>query len=248
MQHIYGVNPVLEMLKCGNGLIHKIIISRGRSGGPLEKILQLAADRGIPVEISERKSLDSLCRTKAHQGVLCLCEEYSYDSLDHVIKNRHPAFQDNLVLILDSITDPQNLGSLIRTACCSGANGVVIQQDRAARVTSAVMKASAGAARHVPVARVVNLSGALDTLKSEGFWIYGAEAHSGNDFQTLNYSGHVGLVMGSEGKGLRPLIRQKCDFLVSIPLYGQIDSLNVSAAAAVMLYEVLHSRRRVKTE
>lgn len=248
MQQVYGVNPVLEMLKSSNGLIHKVIIARGRSGGALEKILRLAEERRISVEISERSFLDSLCRTKAHQGVLCLCEEYSYGSLDHVIKNRHPAFQDNLILILDSITDPQNLGSLIRIACCSGANGVVIQQDRAAGVTSAVMKASAGAARHVPVARVVNLSAALDTLKSEGFWIYGAEVHSGKDFHSLDYRGHVGLVMGSEGKGLRPLIRQKCDFLVSVPLYGQVDSLNVSAAAAVVLYEVLQSRRRVKTE
>jgi 23S rRNA (guanosine2251-2'-O)-methyltransferase len=176
---------------------------------------------------------------------LGLCETFDYSSVDDIIANRRDDFKKNLILILDSITDPQNLGSLIRTAHCCGANGVIIPENRSASVTASVMKASAGAAHHIPVAVVVNLSNTLLYLKEKGFWIYGTDPVSGKYVSTLDYEGHIGLVMGSEGKGMRPLIKKKCDFLLSIPIMGKIDSLNVSVAAGIILYEILRAWGKV---
>ncbi|MEA2014878.1 MAG: 23S rRNA (guanosine(2251)-2'-O)-methyltransferase RlmB, partial [Thermodesulfobacteriota bacterium] len=149
-------------------------------------------------------------------------------------------------LILDGITDPQNLGSLIRTALCFGVDGLVIPENRAASVTPAVIKASAGAALHLPIAMVVNISRTIDKLKKEGFWIYGADASSGENLHNLDYSNHAGLVMGSEGKGIRSLVRKKCDFLISIPITDPIDSLNVSIAGGIILYEMNLNRNTLR--
>jgi 23S rRNA (guanosine2251-2'-O)-methyltransferase len=165
--------------------------------------------------------------------------------VDDIITNRHPDFKYNLILILDGITDPQNLGTLIRTAHCCGANGVIIPENRSASVTGTVIKASAGAANHTPIARVVNLSNAIDYLKEQGFWIYGTDPATGKDFGSFDYDGHIGLVMGSEGTGMRPLIRKKCDFRLLIPTKGKIDSLNVSVAAGIILYEILRTFGKV---
>jgi 23S rRNA (guanosine2251-2'-O)-methyltransferase len=183
--------------------------------------------------------VERLAPGRVHQGVVGLCREYRYRDLEDLIAHRMPNAPHALVVLLDSVTDPQNLGSIIRTAHCCGANGVVIPADRAAAVTPAVVKASAGAIQHLPVARVVNLGRAIDTLKEQGFWIYGAEAGAALDMRGPDYAGPVGLVMGSEGQGLRPLIRKKCDFLISIPMRGQVASLNVSVATGVILYEIL---------
>ena len=170
--------------------------------------------------------------------MLCLCGEFAYASLEEIVANRHPAFAGGLVLLLDGIEDPQNLGSLIRSAHCFGANGVIIPRDRAAAITPAVIKASAGAAGHVPVARVVNLTHAIDFLKEKGFWIYGTDAEADTGLESVRFGGDIGLVMGSEGKGLRPLVRKHCDILLSIPLFGKVDSLNVSVAAGILLHEI----------
>ena len=245
MQVIFGINPLLEDLKSQAGRVSKIIVAQGRGGEALRKVLNLAKQKGIHIEFRERSYLDRKAGQGSHQGIVGFCEPFVYASVDDVIANRHPDFKYNLILILDGITDPQNLGTLIRTAHCCGANGVIIPENRSAPVTGTVIKASAGAANHTSIARVVNLSNAVDYLKEQGFWIYGTDPASGKDFGSFDYDGHIGLVMGSEGTGMRPLIRKKCDFLLSIPTIGKIDSLNVSVAAGIILYEILRTFGKV---
>jgi len=244
LQVIYGINPIMEMLQGRAKSVKQIVVAGTRGGENIQALLRLAARSGIPVEYRDRAYLEKLAGTGEHQGVVCLCKDFEYTDLDAVIRNRREPFRDGLVVLLDGITDPQNLGSLLRTAQCFGANGVVIPQDRAAPVTPSAIKASAGAALHLPVARVVNLANTLDRLKKEGYWIYAAEARSGTVLDTVDFEGPVGLVMGSEGEGIRPLVRKKCDFFVSIPLSGTFDSLNVSVAAGILLYDIMRKRRR----
>jgi 23S rRNA (guanosine2251-2'-O)-methyltransferase len=242
MQVIYGINPLLEIFHSDPAILQKIVIAEGRNGEAIRKILRFASDNGIPVEFGAKERLEKLAPRAVHQGVVGLCREYVYASVDDVIAHRHPACRHDLVLILDSVTDPQNLGSIIRTAHCFGANGVIIPEDRAATVTAAVLKSSAGAAHHLPTARVVNLVRTIEELKQRGFWIYGADAEATTDIRTPDYTGPVALVMGSEGQGIRPLIRKKCDFLIAIPLRGEVASLNVAVATGVILYEISANR------
>jgi len=244
MQVIYGINPVMEMLKGRAKSVRQIVVAGTRGGENIQALVRLAGQSGIPVEYRDRAYLEKIAGTGEHQGVVCLCKEFEYTDLETVIGNRREPFSDGLIVVLDGITDPQNLGSLLRTAQCFGANGVVIPRDRAAPVTPSVIKASAGAVLHLPVARVVNLANALDLLKQEGYWIYAAQAHSGTDLDRVDFKGSVGLVMGSEGAGLRPLVMKKCDFLVSIPLEGSFDSLNVAVAAGILLRHIARRRRR----
>lgn len=239
MQVLYGINPLLEMLLAHPAMLEKVIIAEGRRGAEVQKILTLAHEHGVPVELSGREKVERLAPRRVHQGVVGICREHAYATVDEVIANRHKGSKYNLVIILDSITDPQNLGSIIRTAHCCGANGVIIPENRAASVTATTVKASAGAALTLPTAMVVNLVRTIEYLQENGFWIYGADAASDLDIHVPDYEGHVGLVLGSEGRGIRPLIREKCDFLIAIPLKGQIASLNVSVAAGVILYEIL---------
>ena len=245
MQVIFGINPLLEDLRSQTGRVSKIVVAQGRGGEAVEKILSLAKQKGIHIEFRERSFLDRKAGQGSHQGIIGFCEPFAYATVADIITNRHPDFKYNLILILDGITDPQNLGTLIRTAHCCGANGVIIPENRSASVTGTVIKASAGAANHTPIARVVNLSNAIDYLKEQGFWIYGTDPAAGKDFGSFEYDGHIGLVMGSEGTGMRPLIRRKCDFRLSIPTKGKIDSLNVSVAAGIILYEILRTFRKV---
>jgi 23S rRNA (guanosine2251-2'-O)-methyltransferase len=245
VQVIFGINPLLEDLRSQTGRVSKIVVAQGRGGEAVEKILSLAKQKGIHIEFRERSFLDRKAGQGSHQGIIGFCEPFAYATVADIITNRHPDFKYNLILILDGITDPQNLGTLIRTAHCCGANGVIIPENRSASVTGTVIKASAGAANHTPIARVVNLSNAIDYLKEQGFWIYGTDPAAGKDFGSFEYDGHIGLVMGSEGTGMRPLIRRKCDFRLSIPTKGKIDSLNVSVAAGIILYEILRTFKKV---
>ncbi len=245
MPVIFGINPILEDLKSQSGRVNKIIVAKSRGGEALQKVLKLAKQRGVHIEFREKSYLDTKAGGRLHQGIVGLCEPFTYVSVDDIISNRHPDLEYNLILLLDCVTDPQNLGALIRTAHCFGANGVVIPGDRSASVTGTVIKASAGAANYTPIATVVNLANAIDYLKSQGFWIYGADLASGKSLASCDFKGHIGLVMGSEGKGMRPLVRRKCDFLFSIPQMGKIDSLNVSVAAGIILYEILRTLRKV---
>lgn len=245
MQVIFGINPLLEALKSQKEGIEKVVVAQGRGGAAIQKILNLAKQGVIPVEFREKSYLDRQAGHKFHQGVIGICENFAYVSVDEVIANRHVDFTNDLILVLDGITDPQNLGSLIRGAHCFGANGVIIPENRSAAVTATVVKASAGAVHHIPIATVVNLSNTIEYLKEKGFWIYGTDPVFGKNISTFDYKGHIGLVMGSEGKGMRPLIKKKCDFLLSIPTMGKIDSLNVSVAAGIILYRILRSWGKV---
>ncbi|MBW2630742.1 MAG: 23S rRNA (guanosine(2251)-2'-O)-methyltransferase RlmB [Deltaproteobacteria bacterium] len=246
MQIIYGIHPVVETLRA-SGKIEKVILLKGGKQDGVREILEITARRKIPVVFRDREHLNATVGTSHHQGVICICGEYRYAGMDEVLtdcKSRKNA----LILILDGITDPQNLGSLIRTALCFGASGVIIPENRAAPITPAVIKASAGAAMHLPVAKVVNISRAIDNLKKEGFWIYGADATRGKNLHSHDYSTHMGLVMGSEGKGIRPLVRKKCDFLVSIPMTAIVDSLNVSVSGGIILYEMTRNWNSLKVQ
>jgi 23S rRNA (guanosine2251-2'-O)-methyltransferase len=239
MQIIYGIHALLEILLSNPTMLEKIVIAEGRGGEAVQNILKLALEYGVPVEWRGREDVEKLASCRVHQGIIGLCQEYAYAAVDDVIANRHKESQYNLLIIIDSITDPQNLGSIIRTAHCCGANGVIIPENRAASVTASVAKVSAGAVHHLPVAMVVNLARTIEYLKEKGFWIYGAEAASDLNVYAPDYEGHIGLVMGSEGRGIRPLIRGKCDFLISIPMRGQLSSMNVSVATGVILCEIL---------
>ncbi len=244
MQVIYGINPLIEAMKCSRTEVRRIVLASGRKGEPIRKIMTLAAEKGVPVEFRTSEQVDTLAGNRSNQGVAGICKPYVYADLDEVIANRHAALARDLVLILDGITDPQNLGSLIRTAQCCGANGVIIPGDRAAPVTAAVIKSSAGAVEHTPVAAVVNLAVVIEYLKKKGFWVYAADPAAGHDFQNTDYNGNVALVMGSEGKGIRPLVRKKCDFSVSAPMLGKVESLNVSVAAGIIMYHISGKLRK----
>lgn len=239
MQVIYGINPLQEICLSNPAMLERIVIAEGRGGEALRKILALASERGIPVEFTGREKVERLAPRRVHQGIVGLCREHAYATVDDLLANRHRESRYNLIIILDGITDPQNLGSIIRTAHCCGANGVIIPSDRAASVTASVVKSSAGAVYRIPTAMTVNLVRTIDYLKTKGFWIYGADAASEASFHAPDYDGHIGLVLGNEGRGIRPLIRKKCDFLISIPMRGEVASLNVSAAAGIILYEIL---------
>ncbi len=223
-------------------LLEKIVVAEGREREAVQKILKLAAERGVPVESTGRDRVEKLAPRQVHQGIIGLCREHAYATVDDVLANRHKGSRYGLVILLDSVTDPQNLGSIIRTAHCCGANGVIIPENRSASVTAAVAKASAGAVYCLPTAMVVNLVRTIEYLKEKGFWIYGAAAEAEVSIHAPDYEGDIGLVMGSEGKGIRPLIRKKCDFLISIPMRGQVASLNVSVAAGIIIHEIFRKR------
>jgi 23S rRNA (guanosine2251-2'-O)-methyltransferase len=245
VQVIYGVNPLLETLERNGERIVKIVIAKGRGGEPFQKLLKLAGQKGVKTEIRDKAFLDRLTGQKAHQGVVGICKAYAQTGIEDLLAGEGDQDSRELVLILDGITDPRNLGALIRTAHCCGAGGVIVPQNRSALVTATAVKASAGAVNYIPVAMATNLSRAIDLMKKKGFWIYGADAGEGKAVYELDYDRPVGLVMGSEGKGIRPLIKSKCDFLIAVPMLGQIDSLNVSVAAGIIMYEIMRKRGRI---
>ncbi|MEE9615091.1 MAG: 23S rRNA (guanosine(2251)-2'-O)-methyltransferase RlmB [Thermodesulfobacteriota bacterium] len=251
---VYGINPVREALRGrggrgakggSGGEVEKVVVSEGRCGRAAEEILKDAASKGIKVERVARKALDTLAGTQKHQGVLAtLRGEYPYRDIEDLLSAWKESGTRAFFLVLDSIQDPQNLGSLVRTAHAAGVHGVITPKDRSAEVTAAVVKASAGATEHTRVARVTNLADALKRLKEEGVWVVGVEADSEEDIFTADLDRDLALVIGSEGKGIRRLVRERCDFCVSIPMAGRINSLNAAQAGAVALFEAKRQRGR----
>ena len=237
-QLIYGINPLWEAIKNNPLEILRITVTSARKGEQVHKILEEASRFSVPVVEVERATLDRLTGSGVHQGIAGAIRPYAYVDLEEMLQNAQETIKGQIVVILDSITDPQNLGAIIRTGHCFGASGVIIPQDRSASVTPTVVKASAGAAHHMPVTMVANLSRTLDTLKENGFWIYGTDAGARLDLRSAAFAGKIALVMGSEGQGLRDLIRKKCDFLLSIPMIGKIGSLNVSVATGIVMHEI----------
>lgn len=238
---IEGRNAVQEALRAGRA-IDKIYIARGETDRALGHIAGMARDRGITVSDCDRRKLDAMSVTHAHQGVIAVCAVREYASIDDIFNVAAERGEEPFVVVCDEISDPHNLGAIIRTAECVGAHGVIIPKRRSAGLTAVVDKTSAGALEHMAVARVPNLVAAIETLKKNGLWIYGTAAEGSNELWKTDLTGPACIVIGSEGAGISRLVREKCDFLVSIPLRGQISSLNASAAAAVLLYEALRQR------
>lgn len=238
---IEGRNAVLEALRAGRAL-DKVYIARGETDKALAHIAGLARERGVSVSDCDRRKLDAMSVTKAHQGVIAVCAVREYASLDDILALAESRGEAPFVVVCDEISDPHNLGAIIRSAECVGAHGVVIPKRRSAGLTAVVGKTSAGAAEHLPVARVANISAALQELKGRGLWVYGAAAEGSSPMWETDLTGPLALVIGSEGEGLGRLVRERCDFLVSIPLRGKVGSLNASTAAAVLMYEVLRQK------
>ncbi len=228
---IYGSRPVLEVLQSGRRKVFEIFDATGD-----EEIAKAAAIRGVNPKRVSRQQVDELARGGVHQGVVARVEPYPYSGLGEMLAAPQP-----LILVLDGVTDPRNLGAVLRAADGAGAGGIVIPKDRAAGVTAAAVKASSGASEHMRVARETNLRRAIAQMKEAGLWVYAAEA-GGTPYSELDLTGPVGLVFGSEGRGVRRLVREACDGEVSVPMLGSVGSLNISVASAVLLYEVRRQR------
>jgi len=240
---IYGRNPVLEALRHRQG-ITKLLIARGvHETQPVQAIRALAQQSGVPVEIVDRRVLDMRTGSRVHQGMLAVAEEVAYVGLDDVLgRGRNEPL---LLLALDSVQDPQNLGTLLRTAEAVGVHGVLLPEHRAASLTPVVEKASAGAARLVPVVQVTNLVRALEDMKKAGAWVAGVENEpTAVTYDQADLTVPLVVVLGSEGRGLGRLVRKTCDFLLRLPMRGKVSSLNVAVAGSIVLYEVLRQRQR----
>jgi 23S rRNA (guanosine2251-2'-O)-methyltransferase len=240
---IYGKNPIIELLSNPSSEIEELYISRNDKRNEASEILKTAKSRGIKTSSLTKESLSELCDTHSHQGIAARIKDYEYHNLADIVSRTKEKGDKLLLIILDHLEDPQNLGAIIRTADVLGAHGVVIPKDRAASVTPAVVKASSGAVSYMPVSRVVNLANVIRDLKKGGVWIVGADSSSSTsvhqeDFKNLD----IALVIGNEGKGLSQKIKSECDFLVSIPQSGKVSSLNASVAAGVMIYEIIRQR------
>ena len=235
-----GRNAVLEVLKSGRD-IEKIIIQKGNDEGTVRRIAGMAKERGIVVQEAARQKLDEMSQTKNHQGVIAIVSEHEYAEVDDILRSAAEKGEKPFIIILDNITDPHNLGAVIRTAECAGAHGVIIPKRRSVGLTAVVGKTSAGALEYMPVARVTNIARTIEELKKQGVWVACADM-DGEDYYDASLDGAIALVIGSEGEGVSRLVKEKCDFTVSIPMYGKISSLNASVAGALLMYEVVRQR------
>lgn len=237
---IIGRNAVAEALKSGRA-IDSLLVAKGERGGSVGSIIAKCRDNGTVVKEVDRRKLDKLCGGENHQGVAAWAAVHEYASVEDILENARSKGEQPFVIVCDEIEDPHNLGAIIRTADACGAHGIIIPKRRGVALTYAVGKVSAGAVEYVPVARVSNLPSALDELKEKGFWVYGADM-DGKRWDEQDYSGSVALVVGSEGRGISRLVREKCDFIVSLPMKGKINSLNASVAAGILMYEIAKNR------
>ena len=237
-----GRNAVLEALRSGRD-IDRLLIQEGAHDNALGSIIREAdKHRETKVEFVSRKRLDDISESGRHQGVIAFAAAYNYVEVEDILKNAEAKNEDPLIFVLDGIEDPHNLGAIIRTANLAGAHGVIIRLNRAVGLTATVAKASAGAINYTPVAKVTNISKTIDELKKKGMWFVCADM-GGDIMYDLNLKGPLGIVIGNEGKGVSELVRKKCDMTASIPMFGDIDSLNASVAAGVLVYEAVRQRR-----
>jgi len=242
MNYIYGINAVAEALKARGRSFEWVGVSKERHDLRLQRVVDECRRQGVAVRFLGRAELDRMAGNNAHQGVVAITSSKRYNDLDDVIaakRGRH-----SLIVVLDGVEDPHNLGAILRTADAGGADGVVIPERRAVGVTAIVAKASAGASEHLPMAKVTNIARTLEELKEKNLWIVGLDERGTQTYDTLDYNMDCAIVLGAEGKGVHDLVRKKCDFLVSIPMLGKVPSLNVSVAAGVVLYEIVRQRRK----
>ena len=241
---VSGRNAVRELLAAERD-IDKIYVTSGDREGSIKLLIAQAMERKIPVITVDKTKLDAMCAGARHQGIVAMAAEHNYSTVDDILAYAEEKGEKPFVIILDGVEDPHNLGAIIRSADCLGAHGVIIPKRRAVGLTPTVAKAAAGATEHVRVAKVTNIASTIDDLKDRGLWIYAADM-GGTSYYDLDYKTATAIVLGSEGFGISRLVKEKCDFVVSIPLYGQVNSMNVSCAAAVLLTEI--SRQRNKKE
>ena len=233
-----GRNAVMEALKAGR-TIDKVFLAEGAADHGLRRLASLAREAGAVVTTVDRRKLDQMSPTGAHQGIVAMAAAHDYSTLDDMLALAARRGEAPLLVLCDELSDPHNLGAIIRSAECAGAHGVVIPKRRSVALTAVVAKAAAGALEYMPVARVTNLSAAMETLQKKGLWIFGTAAEGATPLYEADLRGPAAIVIGAEGDGMSRLVAERCDYKVSIPLRGQISSLNASAAAAVLLYEAL---------
>ncbi len=239
---IYGINPLIEALRSGNRRFVRIILSGRRSRKGVNEIIRLAEDRGIRVDEEGIGNIDKICGSLPHQGVVGIVSEKRIVSLDDLIDLSFKEEGDPNIVILDGVEDPRNLGSIIRSAEVFGMRGVIIPKDRSVGLTATVAKASAGALEYIHVAKVTNIVQVIEVLKGRGFWVVGIDMKGETDIYSFRFEGPIAVVIGGESRGIRRLVARKCDFLVSIPMIGRINSLNVSVASAIIFYEILRQK------
>ena len=238
---IEGRNAVIEALRAGTA-VDKVYIAKGETDATLGHIASTARGKGIVVVEADRRKLDAMSVTHSHQGVIAVAAVREYASVSDILQSARDKGEAPLVVVCDELSDPHNLGAVIRTAEAAGAHGVIIPKRRSAGLTAIVAKTSAGAVSYLPVARVANLPACLKELKQQGIWVFGTAADGSTSLYQADLKGPAAIVIGSEGNGMSRLVREQCDFLVSIPMRGQVNSLNASAAAAVVLYEAVRQR------
>lgn len=242
--YIIGKNPVLEALR-SNREINKVLIAEGSQQGQMKQIISLAKEKKVLIQYVPRKKIDQLVEG-SHQGVIAQVAPYQYAQLDDLFALAEKQNEPPLFILLDEIEDPHNLGSIMRTADAVGAHGIIIPKRRAVGLTSTVAKASTGAIEYVPVVRVTNMVQTIEQLKERGIWIAGTDAKGDDDFRTIDGTLPLAIVIGSEGKGMGRLVREKCDFLLRLPMKGHVTSLNASVSAALLLYEVYRKRHPIE--
>lgn len=241
---VIGRNSVLELIKSGKD-INKLYIQKGDRHGSINEIISRARENRIVIKEVEKNKLDEMCENQNHQGVVATVPPFEYSDVDDILDLAKQKHEKPFIIILDEIEDPHNLGSIIRTAECVGAHGVIIPKRRSAEVNSTVNKTSAGAVQYVKIARVTNLNDTIKYLKENDVWIYGTDAGAKSYYNEQNYRGGVAIVIGSEGYGMNKLVAKNCDFLVKIPMKGKVNSLNASVSAGIMMYEVLNQRMKI---
>lgn len=239
---IEGRNPVLEAIQSGRD-INKLMVADGQKEGSIKKIIAKAKEKGIVISYVDRQKINGLSQSDNHQGVIAFVAAYDYKDLEDLLNEVQEKEEAPFFIILDEINDPHNLGSIMRTADAVGAHGIIIPKRRAVGLTPVVAKTSAGAIEYVPVCRVTNLARTIDTLKERNIWIAGADMTGEQTHFQADFKGAIALVMGNEGQGLSRLVKEKCDFLVNIPMIGKVSSLNASVAASVIMYEIFKQRQ-----
>jgi 23S rRNA (guanosine2251-2'-O)-methyltransferase len=245
MNYIYGINAVAEGLKARGRAFSWVGVSKERHDLRLQRVVDECRKQGVAVRFVSRAELDRMAGNNAHQGVVAVTSAKQYNDLDDVVEAKRGRY--SLLVVLDGVEDPHNLGAAIRTADAAGVDGVIIPERRAASVTALVAKASAGASEHLPVAKVTNIARTLEELKAKNIWTVGLDERGPQSYDSLDYNMDCAIVLGAEGKGIHQLVARKCDFLVSIPMLGKVPSLNVSVAAGVMLYEIVRQRAKAET-
>jgi 23S rRNA (guanosine2251-2'-O)-methyltransferase len=241
MNFIYGINAVTEALKARGRGFEWVGVAKERHDLRLQRVIDECRRQSVAVRFVPRVELDRMTGNNGHQGVVAVTSAKQYGDVDDVVAAKRG--KHSLIVVLDGVEDPHNLGAILRTADAAGADGVVIPERRATGVTATVAKVSAGASEHLPIAKVTNISRTLENLKSQNLWIVGLDELGSQSYESVDYKIDCALVLGAEGKGLHDLVRKRCDFLVSIPMLGKVPSLNVSVAAGIVLYEILQQRR-----